>query len=336
MKEQSNLNQPKYSKVNQKSYQKKEGNWQKWKKVSPVSTHPREDRPSSSLPKKEKKPPYFILNQTKVIDLGLKYLTRFTASEKAFRHFLKRKIKEYQRLEKAYLSAQLIENQSQEQAQSLSDNEGIEKAHLIEGLRFIENIKKKQQDQASTQALHISPKTRGIDDIDDETLNEDEDIEEFDDINENEQLDMGDEKQAQIDQWIDGAVAKAYQIQALNDEYYALSLLKQLRNQGQSPLQIKQKMQLKGLLPNQIEQAYLQLNLIKEEQADESIDDALYACLRYAQKKRYSPFVEVKDFELRQKQLSALARRGFSYDIAKKTMALDLEEAERLIALGRI
>ncbi len=262
-----------YSKSNTKPYQKKE-----WRKTKSQNAENPKEQTLFTAPKKEKKIPYFILDQGRVNDLGFRYLTRFTCSEKTFRQFLKRKIKEYQRLEKSYL-----------------ENAEVE-----------------------AQEVEVEIEAQEIEEI------------------ESEALDLDEEKQDKINQWIEGAVAKAYLIQALNDDQYALSLLKQLRNQGQSPIQIKQKMQLKGLTPTQIELAYTQLLEIQEEQQEELIDDALYSCLKYAQKKRYSPFVKVDQFELRQKQLSALARRGFSYDIAKKVLDLPIEEAERLISIGRI
>ena len=95
-------------------------------------------------------------------------------------------------------------------------------------------------------------------------------------------------------------------------------------------------MKIKGLSEDQIETAYTDLQEIRAERDLVEVDEQLYTALRYAQKKRYLPFKEDCSTEERQKQLAAMARRGFSYEIAKKALDYDMQEALNLIEQGKI
>jgi regulatory protein len=261
-----------------------------WASKSSPKSSPKSSWASKSSPKANQHiKPYWI------VDIGLRYLTRFPSSEKAFRLFLARKIKEYQKL--ADRMAQI--NQQ--------DDEGAEKNSTDTSYTDIPDVDITDTDIPDTEIIEIEI-----------------------------ELSADEGAQSNIQKYIESAVQKAYRLGALNDQTFALNLLKSFRNQGLSSHQIKQKMKMKGLSEDQIETAYLDLQEIRAERDLVEVDEQLYTALRYAQKKRYLPFKEDCSTEERQKQLAAMARRGFSYDIAKKALDYDMQEALELIEQGKI
>jgi regulatory protein len=253
----------------------------------------------------QKTNPYWIIDENRVVDIGLRYLTRFPSSEKAFRLFLARKIKEYQKLA-----------DRMEQINQQDDH----------------NVVKKITEIADTDIPDVDITDTDIPDVD----ITDTDIPDVDITDTDIDLSPEDESQSNIQKYIESAVQKAYRLGALNDQVFALNLLKSFRNQGLSSHQIKQKMKMKGLSEDQIETSYTDLQEIRAERDLVEVDEQLYTALRYAQKKRYLPFKEDCSTEERQKQLAAMARRGFSYEIAKKALDYDIQEALDLIEQGKI
>ena len=100
----------------------------------------------------------------------------------------------------------------------------------------------------------------------------------------------------------------------LNDELYLRGMVNSLRGRGLSARAIMMKLQQKGLAQDDIKTV---LSLYDEE--NES--DDLGAALRLCRKKRIGPYgaANVEPAQ-KQKWLAALARAGFSYDVAIRAL----------------
>ncbi len=98
----------------------------------------------------------------------------------------------------------------------------------------------------------------------------------------------------------------------LDDTRYALGVMTSLNRRGKSRRAIRQKLMLKGLEQGDIK-------IAMEALAGTAENPDLLAAIRYAQRRRLGPFQrdETRRQERKQKDLAALARQGFSYDIAK-------------------
>ncbi len=100
----------------------------------------------------------------------------------------------------------------------------------------------------------------------------------------------------------------------LDDKNFAESKVTSLRRQGGSARAIMAKLQVKGLSPSQIETA---LKTIDEEREDAEEK----AARAYAKRKKLGPWR--KRAADPQKELAAMARAGFSYDVAAKALKED-------------
>jgi regulatory protein len=117
----------------------------------------------------------------------------------------------------------------------------------------------------------------------------------------------------------DSAVRFGRDVRALDDVQYAeVKTRSELRN-GRSRRMIVQRLGQKGIAPDT---AAL---------ATEDIDDLLAAVV-FTRKRAFGPFRKVELDDAREaKELSALARQGFSFDICRKVTAFTLEEAEEIL-----
>ena len=126
---------------------------------------------------------------------------------------------------------------------------------------------------------------------------------------------------------VDALVEKFIALDLLNDDLYTASKINTLRRQGKSERAILSNLRSKGLSAKQIQKHLERHNL---EMADNSKDAEQMAALIFARKKRLGPFQGQKETP-HEKALASLARAGFSYDIAQKTLKYSSEEAEELI-----
>lgn len=105
-------------------------------------------------------------------------------------------------------------------------------------------------------------------------------------------------------EWIEAALDYCESLGYLNDQKYAEQKARSMRNRGASARKIRAKFRQKG---------------IGGELADNALDESkpaeLEAAQRYLERRRFDG-----DPEHRKKQLSALARNGFSYDVAKDAL----------------
>ena len=119
--------------------------------------------------------------------------------------------------------------------------------------------------------------------------------------------------------WIDKLIADYERTGLLNDEVFLTSKLGSLRRKGESRRVIEIKLQQKGL----------EKDLIAEKMAGEDEDTEWQAALRHVQRKRLGayrlPSRMKDDVNYHDKDMAAMARAGFSYELAKRALKEDLE-----------
>lgn len=98
----------------------------------------------------------------------------------------------------------------------------------------------------------------------------------------------------------------------LSDERYALALSESLRRRGNSTLKIRAKLRARGIDAGQIGDVLAQAGPSCEVESAEA----------YARRRRLSSRYDLSDAKERQKALAALARQGFSFDVAKRALGL--------------
>jgi len=116
--------------------------------------------------------------------------------------------------------------------------------------------------------------------------------------------------------WVDALIARLSANGSVNDRLYAEGLAQKLGRLGKSPAKVRARLMAKGLASS----------LIAEILADEAHapdgDAAFDAALKYARRRRIGPYrVTAVDQDTRRKDMGALARAGFSQDIAYRVMA---------------
>ena len=109
----------------------------------------------------------------------------------------------------------------------------------------------------------------------------------------------------------------------LDDAQFAKARAESLNRRGLSARAIRAKLAEKGVAADLITETL-------EKLTDEVQNPELTAAVTFARKRRIGPFREADDrTELREKDLAALARAGFNYDMAQKVIEADtIEELE--------
>ncbi len=117
--------------------------------------------------------------------------------------------------------------------------------------------------------------------------------------------------------WIAELVERYLGSGVLNDVRFAKNLASQLTTRGKSSRMISQKLALRGV-PAEVAQELMTARKQDEPNAE------LYAARAFAKKRRLGWHRDSdKRAEYRQKDLAALARQGFSFDVAKKALAAE-------------
>ncbi|MCT4575656.1 MAG: recombination regulator RecX [Alphaproteobacteria bacterium] len=118
-------------------------------------------------------------------------------------------------------------------------------------------------------------------------------------------------------EWLNELIDKLQRIGYLNDEMYTNMKARSLRYSGNSKRKIAYKLRQKGLSEEMINKSI--------QKADKDLYDSdegeLETAIKYAKKKRIGRFrtKEINE-KTKEKELSSMARAGFSYDIAKKAL----------------
>ena len=131
----------------------------------------------------------------------------------------------------------------------------------------------------------------------------------------------GDDR-ARMIPWVDAAVEKLVKLRVVDDARYALDRARSLRRLGRSPQKIRAHLMAKGVPAPLVRDA-----LAATERTEAGGDAAHEAALAYARRRRLGPFrvfTGTADEKRKQaaKDLAAMGRAGFSYDVAKRVMAL--------------
>lgn len=124
---------------------------------------------------------------------------------------------------------------------------------------------------------------------------------------------------------IDALIGKLTRLGYLNDAQYAIQKARSLNRQGKGQRVIRATLNAKGVEGDDLDQA---ITALGEDQ--ENPDHA--AAVRLARKRRLGPFRRDGRAEARQKDLAALVRAGFDFEIARAV--IDAESPEELEASG--
>jgi regulatory protein len=127
---------------------------------------------------------------------------------------------------------------------------------------------------------------------------------------------------------VDTVIGKLVARRLLDDKVYAEGRARSLSRQGRSKQMIQRKLQMKGVEAEAVEGAVAAV--IEEGHSD------LAAALRLARKRRLGPFrLKAERRERRERDMAALGRAGFSFEIVRKVIEAESAEAiEAEIAEG--
>lgn len=128
----------------------------------------------------------------------------------------------------------------------------------------------------------------------------------------------------QCEKWLDELIVKFKELSLLDDNAYLKGMITSYRRRGLSTLQITMKLQQKGYEGTRIKSALQDYDL--EEFKTDTHGD-LYAALIFARKKKLGPY-DIQQRYAPEKALATMARAGYSYDIAKKTLEISDQELE--------
>lgn len=129
---------------------------------------------------------------------------------------------------------------------------------------------------------------------------------------------------------VDALIERFNRSGLLDDAAFAAGKARSLRRRGTSRSVIAKTLRAKGVSADQTETAMEEL---AAERSEEDGNGDLAAAARLAQRKRLGPF-RPKDAraDLRQRDMAALARAGFSYDVARQIIDADsVGELEEMI-----
>ena len=128
---------------------------------------------------------------------------------------------------------------------------------------------------------------------------------------------------AEFAAWAEEIVAKMVRSGAVDDARYALGRATSMRRLGKGPGKIRALLRAKGVAQDLIAAA-LSATAVTESNGDATLE----AALAYARRRRLGPFGKQEgDAQDQRKQaakdLAALGRAGFPYDVAKRVMKAD-------------
>ncbi len=124
-------------------------------------------------------------------------------------------------------------------------------------------------------------------------------------------------KKEEAYEWIEEILSEFQSAGYLSNERFANLKIKDYLNAGKSARYIKTKLKIKGIDENKIKEILDRENYDPEKSA-----------LRFCLKKKIGPYREndEKRNEYRQKDLGAVVRAGFDYDVAVKVLNMKIED----------
>ena len=129
---------------------------------------------------------------------------------------------------------------------------------------------------------------------------------------------------------VDAILEKLVRNGLLDDRSFAETRARGLHRRGTSARGIRADLAAKGVATGLIDSALAKL-------ADESEDPETRAAITYARKRRLGPYRNTAQrAEKRDRDMAALGRKGFSYDLVRRIIdAKDLEAVEAILAQSR-
>lgn len=130
----------------------------------------------------------------------------------------------------------------------------------------------------------------------------------------------------QAAKWVDDLIIRFQQAGLVDDKAYAENRAASLLRRGTSLKAVRMKLAAKGVPTALID------DVLEAAKQDSDQDTDLMAAVAYVRRRRIGPYrVKARD-ENRDKDMAALARQGFSFEIARRI--LDAESPEDLEALN--
>jgi len=130
-------------------------------------------------------------------------------------------------------------------------------------------------------------------------------------------------------QMLDELIAKFQRTELLDDNTYTTATVRSARQKGLSTRAIKHKLQTKGIPAHTVTLA------IEQHDLDHGAPDGdLIAAARYVRRRRLGAFSTSKKENDGKKNMSTLARAGYSYEIAQKILQMNTTEIDDLITAG--
>lgn len=112
----------------------------------------------------------------------------------------------------------------------------------------------------------------------------------------------------------------------LNDNIYSRGMVTSLKRRGFSERAIHARLQVKGLTQSEIQAA---LAGFHEDHTKDPDQTEFEAALKLARKKKLGPYAAGRETDLK-KAMALFARAGFSFDMARRVLGLDIDSAENL------
>ncbi|MDJ0684002.1 MAG: RecX family transcriptional regulator [Alphaproteobacteria bacterium] len=128
---------------------------------------------------------------------------------------------------------------------------------------------------------------------------------------------------------VDEIIQRFLRAGLLDDRAYAEARAASLHRRGASLRAIRMKLAQKGVDAETAEAALETLRRTLAEDADPGADPDFQAALNYARRRRLGPFRSKDRADHRDRDLAALGRQGFSYDIARQI--IEAENATSLL-----
>lgn len=117
--------------------------------------------------------------------------------------------------------------------------------------------------------------------------------------------------------WIDDLIQRYQRAELLNDQAYAESRARSLMARGVATRAIRLKLREKGIDAETIDHALDAL-------IEEAPDPELHAAIKLARRRRLGPYGDpAKREDRKDRDLAAMARAGFSYDMARRIVECD-------------
>ena len=137
----------------------------------------------------------------------------------------------------------------------------------------------------------------------------------------------GTKSKKEVSSIIDEIIENLEKNKIVNDELYSDSKARMFLRRGYSLNKINQSLRHKGIDSKYIKQS---INKIKEDQIEPDFVSALKLCKR----RRIGPLRPQANRELfYKKDMGILARGGFSFDLSKRVLNLDVDEFNKLLKI---